>query len=68
MNMIHKTLHPADPGDYLRIDFPKGIKQNYSADMSNAAPENIHNLLAAGKTTLESKKNELNKFLDGLLD
>jgi len=68
MNEIYGALQPTDPGAYMRIDTPKE-NQNYSADMSNASPDNIKKLLEAGNKTLEfAKANGLDKFLDGLLD
>lgn len=68
MNEIYGTLKPTDPGSYMRIDTPKEI-QDYSADMSDASPENIKKLLKAGSKTLEfAKANGLDDFLDGLID
>ncbi len=69
MEKIRETIQTEDAGDYLRIDFPKTLKKNYAADMSDASEKNIKNLLEAGKKTLEEAKNKgLDKFLDGLLD
>ncbi len=68
MSEIYETLLPNDPGAYMRIDTPKE-HQNYSANMSDASPENIKKLLTAGNKTLEvAKAKGLDNFLDGLLD
>jgi len=67
MNEIFKTLQVKDQGDYMRIDVPNEYR-NYVADMSDASPGNIQNLMVAGEKTLDyAKKSELDKFLDGLL-
>jgi patatin-like phospholipase/acyl hydrolase len=68
MNEIYQTLEPTHSGNYLRIDTPE-IDRNYSADMSNASPENIKDLIKAGEKTLKHAKSngQLDTFLDGLL-
>lgn len=70
MEQIKGTLQPTDPGNYLRIDVPKeNSVRTYAADMSDASPQNIQELIKAGNKTLEYAKSQgLDKFLDGLLD
>mgnify|MGYP001184401908 CR=1 FL=1 len=68
MNEIYQTIEPHNTESYLRINTSKNDR-DYSSDMSNASPENIQDLLKAGKKTLEdARKNGLDKFLDDLLD
>jgi patatin-like phospholipase/acyl hydrolase len=68
MNEIYQTIEHHNNESYLRINTSKNDR-DYSPDMSNASPENIQDLLKAGKKTLEdAKANGLDKFLDDLLD
>jgi patatin-like phospholipase/acyl hydrolase len=68
MNEIFQSLDAKDTKSYLRVDTPEEYRE-YSSDMSNASPENIKNLVKAGKKTLEyAKSNGLDAFLDELLD
>lgn len=69
MKEIFGTLADEHKKNYMRIDVDPADRKIYSSDMSNASPQNINDLLIAGKNTLErAKKNGLDKFLDGLID
>lgn len=68
MDQIYKTRQPDDSNGYLRIDVPEEDR-NYAPGLSEASPQNVEALLRAGEKTLQyAKGNELDKFLDSLLD
>jgi len=69
MNEIYQAIKGDNQDQYLRIDVAQEDRENYSSDMADASPENIQNLLAAGKKTLKSAiENGLDGFLDRLQD
>ncbi|MDX2360756.1 MAG: patatin-like phospholipase family protein [Crocinitomicaceae bacterium] len=73
MNEMFGTLEKEHHSGYLRLDVPntKGndVRKIYAADMSDASPENIKNLLKAGELTLKKAIDDgLDGFIDGLID
>jgi len=73
MNEIFGTLKKKqDQMGFRRIDVPDNARI-YAADMSDASPENIQNLLEAGKMTLDSAVEgkdgfSLDTFIDQLIE
>ena len=65
---------PKLQGNYLRVDFPQGIKKPYSSNMDEAGKEkgksksNLEHLVDAGQTTVETAKQELDRFIDQLVE
>ena len=73
MKKIYETLEEQHQFNYKRINVPENLR-NYSPDMANASPQNIKDLITAGKATLEEtlkpkeKELGLDQFIQQLFE
>ncbi|GAB5417311.1 MAG: patatin-like phospholipase family protein [Crocinitomicaceae bacterium] len=68
LRQIYQTLNEKHHNSYLRVDVQKEDREMYSADMADAAPENIANLKKAGKKTVDAFKKQLDNFIDRIIE